>query len=626
MRRFAMVLCALIAIKSIGADSPPYSITVDFSAKYAPAIEIYQANERVFTVTLVNKGILSITNMTPTMWWAASTNSTQIATGTVSNIIASNGTFTATFSPSQLNTNGTFIYGVGLTGTGPTTARQGQFIIRPDPWAVGAGPITFSQAINWSLYTYANGLLGPYRAGSNITSTVNADGSITFGGQAGASGGTDPLAWHKGDSVTNATDETARAGLLGKQPTGTYVTAESDPVWQAQSSTVWGAISGKQATGDYATVTAFGGYVATGAVGTAAASNADAFATAAQGVKADTAVQAEADPVWVAGSNAVWRKGNSVTNAVDAIARLAVGGAYADATNHAKIYTDLTVSGYVATNGSGSSLTSLDLSPSLTATVAKASSALQSESDTLASVSGRGRVFGLGPWGGLFENGTNIAAVVPDEGFLVFLDGGYTNILSVQGDDLIWGVPGAAKTALATDGSGSSLTGITAAQVGASPTAHTQDWSTITNAPTIPTNNTQLVNGAGYLTNVTAAAIVDAGAVTGTPWNVALASSNLLGIMVGPTCSIPYNVSAPALDQQFYLNATGAVTFIATVANWPTNRAQVFVLDYLNANQTTWDSTTIYSNSAVISTNKINHLILSRGAGQTNFWVKGEAW
>jgi hypothetical protein len=114
---------------------------------------------------------------------------------------------------------------------------------------------------------------------------------------------------------------------------------------------------------------------------------------------------------------------------------------------------------------------------------------------------------------------------------------------------------------------------------------------------------------------------------TGTPWNVGAASSNLLSLVANGTCSIPYNASAPASDQQFYITATAAVTFVATIANWPTNRAQVFVLDlYSGANQVTWDAATMKTNAMTLSTNALNHMVWSRGVGHTNWVGSGYAW
>jgi hypothetical protein len=132
---------------------------------------------------------------------------------------------------------------------------------------------------------------------------------------------------------------------------------------------------------------------------------------------------------------------------------------------------------------------------------------------------------------------------------------------------------------------------------------------------------------APYTNQVTAESVAGVGAVTGTPWTVGAASSNLLSLVANGTCSIPYNASAPASDQQFYLAATQAsVTFKATVDNWPTNRGWAIPVGYFNANETKWDAATIYSNMATISTTKWNHLVFSRGYGQTNFTVTGAAW
>jgi hypothetical protein len=348
---------------------------------------------------------------------------------------------------------------------------------------------------------------------------------------------------------TNGTISAVAAGVTWGAVTGT-LTNQTD---------LNDALLGKQPTGDYATVTALGGYVATGAVGTAAYSNANAFATSNQGALADTALQAESDTLQdVIGrspevtSAAIWPINNFGIWSTNKI--LFLGGYASIRKDKAQI---------IINNG------------------------------------------GTIPAYGIESNKIVIASGTSDNNAIEFRNG-YSNTVLVISNNSLYG-------------SGSSLTGITASQVGASPTNHTQDWSTITNAPTIPTNNTQLVNGMGYLTNVTAAAIVDAGAVTGTPWNVALASSNLLGCMVGPTCSIPYNVSAPASDQQFYLIPTNAPTIILPTGQ--TDRANALVLTLYTTNQVTWDSGTIQTNdTSMYSASATNICVFTKAWGRPK-WI-----
>jgi hypothetical protein len=128
-------------------------------------------------------------------------------------------------------------------------------------------------------------------------------------------------------------------------------------------------------------------------------------------------------------------------------------------------------------------------------------------------------------------------------------------------------------------------------------------------------------------TQIAQAVVSASGAVTGTPWLAYSASSNLPPPATGGTCSIPYNVSAPAWDQQFSLTPTGAVTIVFPIADFATNRhwAVPFKL-YCGAHQITWDTATIYSNSCTLSTNKINGLVITRFEGQTNAWVTGAPW
>jgi hypothetical protein len=126
-------------------------------------------------------------------------------------------------------------------------------------------------------------------------------------------------------------------------------------------------------------------------------------------------------------------------------------------------------------------------------------------------------------------------------------------------------------------------------------------------------SNTNLFNGAGY--------------TTGTPWTVGAASSNLLSLVANGTCSIPYNASAPASDQQFYIYLTTAITFTVTTADWPTNRAHSFVLDYYSVgSQIVWSASTMLTNLMASSNNCMNHSVWSKGVGHTNFVGAGYAW
>ena len=56
-------------------------------------------------------------------------------------------------------------------------------------------------------------------------------------------------------------------------------------------------------------------------------------------------------------------------------------------------------------------------------------------------------------------------------------------------------------TATAFSGAGGSVTGVNAAQLNSQNASYYLDYSNFSNTPTIPTNNNQLTNGAGYLTS-----------------------------------------------------------------------------------------------------------------------------
>jgi len=168
--------------------------------------------------------------------------------------------------------------------------------------------------------------------------------------------------------------------------------------------------------------------------------------------------------------------------------------------------------------------------------------------------------------------------------------------------------------------------------VGASPTGHVHDVSAITNMPAIPTNTTQLVNGSGYITNVTAqqvldagaitnvtpAAIVAAGAVTGTPWTASVLASNLLALVANGTCSVPYRADAPATDQQFYMSQTQAT--VLAMGAFSTNSAWSVPLSWHTMGyQLTYCACSFRTNTGTMRTNAWNMLILSRPAFETNW-------
>lgn len=137
---------------------PPRSLAIDWQQTTAPALTVYQANSRTFTVTMRSGATpINLTGYTPRMWWALSNTAPSYVGATCTVLVATSGTFTATWTASDLNhAQGNFVYGVGLTSNTYTTAQMGTLTIRSDPYAAsGAAPITWaSNVINGSSYTF----------------------------------------------------------------------------------------------------------------------------------------------------------------------------------------------------------------------------------------------------------------------------------------------------------------------------------------------------------------------------------------------------------------------------------------------------------------------------------------
>jgi hypothetical protein len=409
-----LLVSFLVMFAGLTATAQDKAVSLDFSGWNAPGLEAYQGNEKSFLVTLQNAGAAwDVTGTPPIMWWAVDNASASVVTAACTVVTATSGVFRATFYPADLNTYGTFIYGVSVTSNNVTTARQGQFVIRRDPYAVGGSPVQYGTNMNFGLISRYISTLGsgPYLfTGTGVSTTTNAKGQVVATITAGSGG------------ISASTATSIVQGIaypLAGNPSNYITLAEvpaDDLAWTSKVDTV-----------------TLGGYVATGAVGTAAYSNANAFATSNQGALADGALPKAATngAEWgshgglVATNNTTYTQtvaqaasavqsvhNGSLTltngamgvpqltlNAVDGLESSAIrfvyGGTtqlltYVDAIGfniHHNAYTvnpvlmwdsENFIAGinYLAPNGSGSSLTSLDLNPSLTATVAKAAAAL----------------------------------------------------------------------------------------------------------------------------------------------------------------------------------------------------------------------------------------------------------
>ena len=268
--RNAFIVIFLAGVLSAQAD-PPLSKTVDFSGSTAPALQFYQANTRTVEWSYKNNGAaVNGAGYSAFMWIAPSNSSPSVVTAACSWVTQTSGIMRAVFSPSDLNTNGYWVYGVGLTSNNNTTARQGALSIVADPYS-SASALTLTSAINWSLFTYLNTTNGPYLAGSNISfRTAGTNGQVYIDGGAGGGGGVT-------DHAALTSLDYASAGHTGFQPAGSYLTAEQDTNALAQIG-----------SHTLLSTNAHGG-----------------IATSAQGVLADTALQAEVDPTFVAWTNGI---------------------------------------------------------------------------------------------------------------------------------------------------------------------------------------------------------------------------------------------------------------------------------------------------------------------------------
>jgi hypothetical protein len=277
-----------------GTNATPAPIfNVDFaSGGIVPNLEAYQANSWTRTVRLtVGLSPYSLTNCTPYFWYGVS-NSTLVTTAECTIVNATNGTFTAHFTPDNLNTNGNFLFGVGVPG--PSTAKIGNFKIIPDQYAVGAGAISYVTPLNWALYSYIGMGYAPFvfdAAGFTITTNANGGYSVSAKGGAGTTYTFVNTNLAAGVVVTNGS-----AVFIG---TNIAASSESDPVWSAASNSYLRT----SATNSLAST----GYVAGVVAGYVPTNDATYTATVAQ---AASAVQ----PAAISGFATITNTGYGVTN------------------------------------------------------------------------------------------------------------------------------------------------------------------------------------------------------------------------------------------------------------------------------------------------------------------------
>ena len=170
MKKLALTILLATIAGAVSAQ-PPESKTLDFVREAAPALKVYQANQKSYTWTLENDGTaVDLTGYTPFMFWATSNRASAIVTASCSVASATAGTFNATFTSADLNATLTgaavYVYGVGVSSGGVTTARQGNFQITPDPYASGVAAVTYTTNVNWALINWIN--LPSYATGTPL--------------------------------------------------------------------------------------------------------------------------------------------------------------------------------------------------------------------------------------------------------------------------------------------------------------------------------------------------------------------------------------------------------------------------------------------------------------------------
>ena len=106
--------------------------------------------------------------------------------------------------------------------------------------------------------------------------------------------------------------------------------------------------------------------------------------------------------------------------------------------------------------------------------------------------------------------------------------------------------------------------------------------------------------------------------MTGTPWNASVLASNLLPLVVGATCSVPYRADAPATDQQFYMAQTQAN--VLAMGEYSISNAWSLPLSWHTMGyQLTYCPCSFRTNIGTMRTNAWNLIIASRPAFETNW-------
>lgn len=114
------------------SDPAPYSVTIDSFAASLPAVSVFQGNGKTIRTSFFDNGsVANLTNCTPYMKWATSNTSANVYTGGYSFVTSpTNGIVDFSFTSSQLNTNGHFVYEIGVTDSKTSKVTYGQGLFK----------------------------------------------------------------------------------------------------------------------------------------------------------------------------------------------------------------------------------------------------------------------------------------------------------------------------------------------------------------------------------------------------------------------------------------------------------------------------------------------------------------
>ena len=136
---------------------------------------------------------VNLAGATPFMSFSTNAYSSARVTSSYSIVSSATGIVDFTFSAQGFNLRGgPFVYEAGIADSNGVSVvyRQGSLWLDPSPYSAGASAVSFGTNLNWASFSaYLNTAdYGPYRAGTNITFSINSDGSASINSSGGGGG------------------------------------------------------------------------------------------------------------------------------------------------------------------------------------------------------------------------------------------------------------------------------------------------------------------------------------------------------------------------------------------------------------------------------------------------------